>query len=184
MRTKPSCINRDGKLMDDRPALGNVTRLHPAARAVAGREEAMPQTLIIYDFGANEEAAQQARHRLEGWRQAFRLGDRLKLKFERQAASSASMGESAAGETGDETKRKSAGKGSAATEETQQAQASDAESLRLIVRLEFSSHERLSYQQWFDRLGAEPSLQGTDRRVLQRGEEGFDSVADTFDSLP
>lgn len=144
----------------------------------------MPQILIIYDFAANEEAAQQARHRLEGWRQAFRLGDRLKVKFERQAASPVSADESAPGEAAGEKKRKSAGKGSAAKAETQQTQASEGESLRLMVRLEFSSHEKLSYQQWFDRLGAEPSLQGMDRRVLQRGEEGFDSAAETFDSLP
>ena len=43
----------------------------------------MPQTFLVFDFGTNEEAAQQARHRLEGWRQAFRLGDKLKFKFER-----------------------------------------------------------------------------------------------------
>ena len=46
----------------------------------------MPQTFLVFDFGTSEESAQQARHRLEGWRQAFRLGDKLKFKFERQPA--------------------------------------------------------------------------------------------------
>ena len=45
----------------------------------------MAQTYLIFDFGADEESAQQARHRLEGWRQAFRLSGKLQLKFDRQA---------------------------------------------------------------------------------------------------
>jgi len=44
----------------------------------------MAQILMIYDFGGNEEAAQQARHKIEGWKQGFRLGDKLACKFERE----------------------------------------------------------------------------------------------------
>jgi hypothetical protein len=46
----------------------------------------MAQSYLIFDFGGNEEAAQQAVHRVEGWKQGFRLGAKLLLKFERQAA--------------------------------------------------------------------------------------------------
>ena len=44
----------------------------------------MAQSYLIFDFGTNEEAAQQARHKLEGWKQAFRLNKKLQLKFERE----------------------------------------------------------------------------------------------------
>ena len=46
----------------------------------------MAQSYLIFDFGGNEEAAQQAVHRVEGWKQGFRLGAKLQLKFERQTA--------------------------------------------------------------------------------------------------
>jgi len=45
----------------------------------------MPQSYLIFDFGGNEDAAQQARHRVDGWKQAFRLGRKLELRFERPA---------------------------------------------------------------------------------------------------
>ena len=38
---------------------------------------------MIFDFGSNEEAAQQARHKVEGWKQGFRLGNKLMVKFDR-----------------------------------------------------------------------------------------------------
>ena len=56
----------------------------------------MAQSYLIFDFAANEEAAQQARHRIEGWRQGFRLGAKMQLKFERQAAEKAEGGTDAA----------------------------------------------------------------------------------------
>jgi hypothetical protein len=34
----------------------------------------MAQSIFVFDFGTNEEAAQQARHKVEGWKQGFRLG--------------------------------------------------------------------------------------------------------------
>lgn len=150
----------------------------------------MPQTLIVFDFGTNEEAAQQARHRLEGWRQGFRLGDRLKFKFERQAASPAAVAEPAEAEPAKaeakakKGKGKSAGEKKASTGQDQKPKQTDADRLRLMVRLDFSTHEKLSYQQWIGRIEAEPLLQGADKQAWQRGQEGFDDAADTFDSLP
>ena len=44
----------------------------------------MPQSYLIFDFGSNEEVAQQARHRIEGWRQAFRLDRKMQVKFQRR----------------------------------------------------------------------------------------------------
>src|SRR3989442_513882 len=63
----------------------------------------MPQSYLIFDFGANEEAAQQARHRIEGWKQAFRLDKKLLLKFERSEVETAADEKTKGEKTTDET---------------------------------------------------------------------------------
>src|SRR5216684_3113900 len=42
----------------------------------------MAHSYIRFDFGTDEEKAQQARHKLDGWRQAFRLDKRLLYKLD------------------------------------------------------------------------------------------------------
>ena len=56
----------------------------------------MAQSYLIFDFAANEEAAQQAVHRIEGWRQGYRLGAKMQLKFERQAPDKPEAGDGGA----------------------------------------------------------------------------------------
>ncbi len=46
----------------------------------------MAQSYIVFDFGGNEDSAQQARYRLDHWRQTFHLTKKLEYKFEREAA--------------------------------------------------------------------------------------------------
>jgi hypothetical protein len=46
----------------------------------------MAQTYFIFNFGTSEDAAQQARHRLDSWRQAFHLTNKLEYKLDREAA--------------------------------------------------------------------------------------------------
>lgn len=53
----------------------------------------MAQSYLIFDFGANEQAAQQARHKLEGWKQGFRLGNKVLFKFDRESPEKKNGGE-------------------------------------------------------------------------------------------
>ncbi|HWQ02944.1 MAG TPA: hypothetical protein VNL38_00545 [Candidatus Nitrosotenuis sp.] len=53
----------------------------------------MAQSYLIFDFGGNESAAQAARHKLESWRQAFRLDRKLQFKFERTSPEKTNGGE-------------------------------------------------------------------------------------------
>jgi|HubBroStandDraft_3_1064219.scaffolds.fasta_scaffold517550_1 hypothetical protein len=46
----------------------------------------MAQTYFIFNFGTSEDVAQQARHRLDSWRQAFHLTNKLEYKLDREAA--------------------------------------------------------------------------------------------------
>lgn len=55
----------------------------------------MAHIYMSFDFGTNEDQAQLARHKLEMWRQAFRLDKKLLYKFERPGGDSA--GRSVAG---------------------------------------------------------------------------------------
>src|SRR5436309_14177070 len=43
----------------------------------------MAHSYIRFDFGTDEDKAQQARHKLDGWRQAFRLDKELPYKLDR-----------------------------------------------------------------------------------------------------
>ncbi|MGC2740953.1 MAG: hypothetical protein WA274_23930, partial [Candidatus Acidiferrales bacterium] len=102
----------------------------------------MAHDFLIFDFATNEEAAQQARHKVEGWTQGFRLGKKMLLKFEREDAKAAKEAENSGAKTGG-GKKKSAAKENSAEE---------AGRVRVLIRLDFSEHEKLSHQRWLDRI--------------------------------
>jgi hypothetical protein len=109
----------------------------------------MAQTYLIFDFGTSEDVAQQARHRLDSWRQAFHLTNKLEYKLERNAAKK-----------------------------------DDApDHLKLMVRLDFSDHEKLSHQRWVDRIPSEPPFKDASPKVVRPGESDFAGSVKLFDSL-
>jgi len=117
----------------------------------------MAQSFLVFDFGTDESLAQQARHRIEGWKQAFRLGKKLELKFERKEPEKAK-----GGKTGSDS----------------------GEQIRLIVRLDFSDHERLSHQRWLDRIPSEEPFKSAKSEIIRLGEGEFEKTAELFDGLP
>jgi hypothetical protein len=130
----------------------------------------MHNTFLVFDFGANEEAAQQARHKLEGWRQAFRLDKKLQFKFDR--------GEAAA--DGDAAKtEKLRAKDKAKPSEA----AADRGDVKLLVRLYFSGHEKLSHQRWVDRIPSEEPFKGAAPKLVRQDEPGFGSTEEKFQNL-
>jgi len=136
----------------------------------------MPQSIFIFDFGADEDAAQQARHKVDGWRQGFRLGDKMLLKFERTdgaANDDKEAGKEAAG-------GKPAAKKSGAKEKKA---AADSGSVRLLVRLNFSDHEKLSHQRWLDRIPVEEPFKSAKAQTVRTGDPEFPKTAELFDSL-
>ncbi len=148
----------------------------------------MAQSYLIFDFGANEEAAQQARHRLEGWKQAFRLDKKLQLKFERSEPAESSAEPAADKPKPDKTKadRGKGEKTKAAAGKpapTKVEQASDNQHIRLIVRLDFSDHEKLSHHRWLERIPAETPFKDASPRIIRPGEADFEPTAELFDSL-
>jgi hypothetical protein len=133
----------------------------------------MAHDFLIFDFGTNEEIAQQARHKVEGWAQGFRLGKKMLLKFEREAAHDPAAPEKAA-EKPAASKKKLATKSDAAEPSAK---------VRVLVRLDFSDHEKLSHQRWLDRIPTEEPFKSAKTEIIRQGQPGFAEAAELFDSL-
>ena len=123
----------------------------------------MAHTFLIFDFGSNEEAAQQARHRVEGWKQAFRLDKKLLVKFDR--GDSESVGD---GQAGKDEKKQTTG---------------EKQAVVVMVRLDFSDHEKLSHQRWLDRIPSEAAFKDAHPKIIRQGDPEFASASERFDAL-
>ena len=137
----------------------------------------MAQSFLVFDFGTNEELAQQARHKVDGWKQGFRLDKKLLLKFDRgEAPQTAEPEEEAPAKKGAKKSGKAAKSGNANDKEPK-------ESVQLIIRLDFSDHERLSHQRWLDRIPSEAPFKDAQSKIIRQNDEEFAGTAERFDSL-
>ena len=154
---------------------------------------------IRFDFGTDEEKAQQARHKLEGWRQAFRLDKRVQYKMDRpgnpapEPAAKATPVEKPAATA--KTKEKPAAKAStkAATKSSEPAASKAAAAkpdgaadgkVGLLVRLYFSPHEKLSEQRWLARIPAEEPFKSASPKVINHDHPEFETTDQQFESIP
>jgi hypothetical protein len=130
----------------------------------------MAQSILVFDFGTNEEAAQQGRHKVDAWQQGFRLGKKILLKFDRKDSNGESV--AATGEAEEAAaKSASAGDGKAAV------------GVRLLIRLDFSDHEKLTLQRWLDRIPSEEPFKSAKGETIRHGDAAFAATAKLFDSL-
>jgi hypothetical protein len=150
----------------------------------------MAHTYILFDFGKDEEKAQLARHKLEGWKQAFRLDKKLQYKLERDSDAG---NENAAPEADEPLETSKGGKPKQKPKATGKRKSMKAEgsedvspangNVSLLVRLYFSGHEKLTEQRWLDRIPSEEPFKEASPRVVRQGEERFDEVVKQFDAL-
>jgi hypothetical protein len=142
----------------------------------------MAHIYMLFAFAQDEEKAQQARHKLETWKQAFRLDKKLLYKMER-VASEASNGEAEPEKTEKaKGKSKAAAKGKAKTEEAA-GTATASEDIRLLVRLGFSGHEKLSEERWLQRIPAEEPFRDASPVIVKQGEVKFEETEKQFEDL-
>ncbi len=137
----------------------------------------MNNTFLVFDFGNNEEAAQLARHKLDGWRQAFRLDKKLQFKFDRAEGSGDGAGPK------DGSKGKSAAKGKAKASEEATEEPAKSGNIKLLVRLYFSGHEKLSHQRWVDRIPGEEPFKSAAPRMIKQVETDFRATEEKFQDL-
>ena len=150
----------------------------------------MAHTYILFDFGADEEKLQQARHKLEGWKQAFRLDKKLQYKFDRQEGESSTPAIDEKPEKPDKQKPKSKAKSQSKASEASGSASNNARNnasnngtVQLLVRLYFSPHEKLSEQRWIERIPSEEPFKGAAPKIIREDADEFSAVVEQFDRL-
>jgi hypothetical protein len=132
----------------------------------------MAHTYMLFDFGTDEEKAQEARHKLDVWKQAFRLDQKLQYKLDRPD-DDGDEGEEA-GDVEDVSAK--------TTEKPKDGDAKGDEdgNVSLLVRLYFSTHEKLSEQQWLERIPSEEPFKSASSKIIRKGQAGFDEADKQF----
>jgi hypothetical protein len=153
----------------------------------------MAQSILIFDFGTNEEAAQLARHKVEAWQQGSRLGKKILLKFDREESSvgtnqgevAASLEEPLAKATVKSNKKsvKANDAHPANSANGPSDDSSSAANVRLVIRLDFSDHEKLTQQRWLDRFAAEEPFKSTKGETIRQGNPAYARTSELFESL-
>jgi hypothetical protein len=131
----------------------------------------MAHDFLIFDFGNDEETAQQARRKVENWVQGYRLGKKIVLKYEREDADSADQ-------DGDED---SSAKPAASKKKSKAAEA--AANVRVLIRLDFSGHEKLSHQRWLDRIPTEEPFKSKKAKIIRSNDPHHAETAELFETL-
>ena len=151
-------------------------------RHSASQTSVMAQTYLLFDLGSDEEKVQQARHKLESWKQAFRLDKKLQYKLEREQSASPSTTEAkpvpAKAEKSKSAKTKSKSKPKSA-----EPAAENSGPVKLFVRLYFSGHEKLSEQRWIDRIPTEEPFKSASPKIVRESEPDFADILKQFDTL-
>ncbi len=158
----------------------------------------MAHAFMIFRF-QNEEQAQQAWHKLEGWRQGFRLAAKLTAKFVRgEGAGEEGAADELESDSDVADSKKHAGKGHKAEHKADHKNGEHAEKekghkkaadgaaekgVRLIVKLNFSDHEKLSFQRWLDRIPTEEPFKSAEPEVHKGGEADAAKTEELFDTL-
>ncbi len=131
----------------------------------------MAHDFLIFDFGNDEETAQQARRKVENWVQGYRLGKKIILKYEREdAAATEHDGDEDASAKPAASKKKS-------------SKSSDAANVRVLIRLDFSGHEKLSHQRWLDRIPTEEPFKSKKAKIIRSNDPHHAETSELFETL-
>jgi hypothetical protein len=141
----------------------------------------MAHSYMRFDFGTDEEKAQLACHKLDVWKQAFRLDKKLLYKLDRGPADGASSEEDLPEPNEEKANAKAKGKSGKVSQE--KAAKKSESTVHLLVRLYFSSHEKLSEQRWLDRIPSEELFKDASPEVISKSSPEFTSIDQNFERL-
>jgi hypothetical protein len=159
----------------------------------------MAHIYMSFDFGSDEEKAQLARHKLEMWKQAFRLDKKMLYKFERTAldgvAADANLEDAEPVE--DESKLKptatakkgtaKAGKSGKAAKSKEKAEpekkAAPGGNVKLHLRLAMPAHERITEERFLQKFPTEELFSSASPVLVRQGQPGFAEADAVFESL-
>jgi hypothetical protein len=164
-------------------------RRHLDLSTPASQTKSMSHIYLKFDFGTDEEKVQEARHKLDVWKQAFRLDKKLQYILDRPETPEVAAGpvepekpakseKPAAAE-----KPKGKGKSAAAVKVVEKPAAASNGKVSLVVRLYFSSHERLSEQRWLDRIPIEEPFKTASPKIIRQNDAEFEASVKHFEDL-
>ncbi len=143
----------------------------------------MAHIYLMFDFGKDEEKAQQARHKLDSWKQAFRLDKKMQGKFDRKEDGAVATSTAAEKEA---PAKKTVGKGSkgkAKTDPEPAKLASLTSDIRLILRLALPNHEKLTEQRLLKRFSSEEPFASASPKTIREADAGFAETDSRFEEL-
>ena len=143
----------------------------------------MAHIYMHFDFGADEGKAQEARHKLDVWKQAFRLDKKLQYKLDRPEEADDENDDEATDDAEVASSSKGGAKAASKKDSGDAAQDAAAGNVSLLVRLYFSTHERLSQQRWLDRIPTEEPFKSASPKVIHKGQAGFEAAVKQFADL-
>ena len=147
----------------------------------------MAHIYMTFDFGTDEEKAQQARHKLEMWKQAFRLDKKLQYKFERDAGQVAAVDE-APDQSEKPAKATKSGKAekpakSKAKGDADKPAVSANGNVKLYLRFAFSGHEKMTEERMLKKIPSELPFNELSGKTVKDGDAAFEDLEAKFDSL-
>jgi hypothetical protein len=153
----------------------------------ASQTQPMAHIYMTFDFGTDEEKAQQARHKLEMWKQAFRLDKKLLYKFERDPGQGAAS-EQVLDNGEKPAKAAKSGKAEKSTKSKAKADVDKSAtppngSVKLYLRFAFSGHEKMTEQRMLKKIPSEQPFKGLSAETVKEGESAFGDLEAKFDSL-
>jgi len=152
----------------------------------ATQTENMAHIYLTFDFGSDEEKAQQARHKLESWKQAFRLDKKMLYKFDRKedgAAPAAPAPVAGAKEKSGKNAEGKRAKGQVKTDPEPAKLASSSAGIQLILRLALSNHEKLTEQRLLQRFSNEEPFKVVRAKTIRETEAGYTDLDSHFQEL-
>lgn len=153
----------------------------------------MAHIYMSFDFGTDEEKAQLARHKLEMWKQAFRLDKKMLYKFERTgldgAAADVSSEDAEPGEAqGKQKPAAGAAKGTAKAAKSKEKAAPEKKAaasgnIKLHLRLAIPAHERITEERFLQKFPTEELFSSASPVLVRQGLPGFAEADAVFESL-
>jgi len=136
-----------------------------------------------FDFGTDEDKAQLACHKLDVWKQAFRLDKKLLYKLDRGPVDADAAESEDEPEPRSDKDAKSKGKSATPKAAKEKTSKKSSPTVHLLVRLYFSSHEKLSEQRWLDRIPSEELFKDASPEVISKSNPDFAAIDRNFERL-
>ena len=145
----------------------------------------MAHIYMTFDFGTDEEKVQQARHKLEMWKQAFRLDKKLLYKFERTVDEGATEKSVELDEKSEKASKavKGTKTGKSKGKAEPEGSAPSNGNVKLYLRFAFSGHEKMTEDRLLKKFPSEEPFSDLSPKAVKDGDAEFGALEEKFDAL-